>query len=128
MAAQPSEELQAFENRNGSRDYTVTVTSPEFTCMCPWTGQPDFATIVCSYIPHEFLVELKSLKLYLWNFRNRGVTHEDAVNEIADEFLRVIKPKFLLVRGEFSVRGGITTSVEVTAGDKKLYRDLSRSK
>ncbi len=125
MTTQPLDELQAFENRNRTRDYAVTVTAPEFTCVCPWTGQPDFATIIVRYIPNEYLVELKSFKLFLWKYRDRGITHEDAVNEIADEFLRTIAPKFLCVRGEFRVRGGIVTSVEVTAGDRMLYENLT---
>jgi 7-cyano-7-deazaguanine reductase len=104
------------------------MTVPEFTCLCPWTGQPDFATITISYVPAEKLIELKSLKLYLWNFREKGITHEDAINEISDEIIRMIEPGFVSVRGDFNVRGGISTTVEVVRGDRTLLERASGCK
>jgi len=100
--------LEAIPNVNSRRDYFVTLTSDEFTCLCPITHQPDYATIKIRYIPDEKLVESKSLKLYLTSFRNHGTFHEDVVNKIADDLIKLLDPRYLEVEGNFSVRGGIS--------------------
>ncbi|MEC8653293.1 MAG: preQ(1) synthase [Planctomycetota bacterium] len=103
--------LDTFANPNPDRDYEIEFECPEFTCVCPKTGQPDFATIYIDYVPDELCVELKSLKLYLWSFRNVGAFHEKVTNDIFSDLLELLKPRQLSVRGDFKVRGGITTSV-----------------
>jgi len=103
--------LETFPNPEPGRDYEIEFECPEFTCVCPKTGQPDFATILIGYVPDQQCVELKSLKLYLWSFRNVGAFHEKVTNEIFSDLLELMKPRQLTVRGEFKVRGGITTSV-----------------
>ena len=103
--------LDTFANPNPDRDYEIEFECPEFTCVCPKTGQPDFATIYIDYVPDELCVELKSLKLYLWSFRNVGAFHEKVTNDIFSDPLELLKPRQLSVRGDFKVRGGITTSV-----------------
>lgn len=108
--------LEAIDNRNQSRNYFVNLTSEEFTCVCPVTGQPDFAKIKIRYIPDKFLVESKSLKLYLTSFRNTGIFHEEVVNKIADDLIKLLKPRYLEVEGNFSVRGGISIEPFVTYG------------
>ncbi len=113
MPSQPSKNLQAFPNPRPGRDYEVRFDCPEFTCLCPLTGQPDFATIRIRYTPHEQCLELKSLKLYLWSYRNEGAFHEKVTNQIADDIVAAIAPKRLRVEGEFAVRGGIGTVVVV---------------
>lgn len=113
MSTQPSKELVVVPNPHPHRVYEVEMDCPEFTAMCPMTGQPDFATIVIQYHPGEFLVELKSLKLYLWSFRNEGHFHEDVTNIILNDFVAAAKPRFARVVGHFSVRGGIGTKVTV---------------
>lgn len=100
--------LEAIPNSNSDRNYFVTLTSDEFTCLCPITHQPDYATIKIRYIPDELLVESKSLKLYLTSFRNHGTFHETAVNTIADDLIKLLQPRYLEVEGIFSVRGGIS--------------------
>ncbi|MBR1645880.1 MAG: preQ(1) synthase [Selenomonadaceae bacterium] len=100
--------LEAIPNVNSHRDYFVTLTSDEFTCLCPITHQPDYATIKIRYVPDKFLVESKSLKLYLTSFRNHGTFHEDVVNTIADDLIKLLEPRYLEVEGLFSVRGGIS--------------------
>lgn len=100
--------LEAIENRNSGRNYFVTLTSDEFTCLCPITHQPDYATIKIRYIPDKKLVESKSLKLYLTSFRNHGTFHEDVVNTIADDLIKLLEPRYLEVEGNFNVRGGIS--------------------
>ena len=114
MSTQPSRELQTFPNPNPERDYQIRFDCPEFTCLCPMTGQPDFATIRISYTPDGRCVELKSLKLYLWSFRNEGVFHEAVTNQILDDLVAAMKPRKLVVEGDFYVRGGIRTVVETT--------------
>ena len=96
------------------RDYTVTCETPEFTCLCPLTGQPDFATVRISYVPDQSLVELKSLKLYLWSFRNEGGFHEDMTNRILDDLVAAIAPRRMTVVTDWLVRGGIHTVVEAS--------------
>ena len=100
--------LEAIENKNSARDFFVTLTSDEFTCICPITHQPDFATIKIRYVPDKKLVESKSLKLYLASFRNFGTFHEDVINTIADDLIKLLEPRYLEVEGFFKVRGGIS--------------------
>ncbi|MBO4448558.1 MAG: preQ(1) synthase [Kiritimatiellae bacterium] len=120
--------LEAFENRHPGRDYWVTFTAPEFTTLCPKTGQPDFATLTIRYIPSRLLVESKSLKLYLFSFRNHGDFHEDVVNVIYDDIFRLLKPKYLEVFGKFAARGGITIDPFVNGGTGAKYRRLAESR
>jgi 7-cyano-7-deazaguanine reductase len=103
--------LDTFPNPEPGRDYEIEFECPEFTCVCPKTGQPDFATIYIDYVPDERCVELKSLKLYLWSFRNVGAFHEKVTNDIFSDLVELLAPRQLTIRGEFKVRGGITTSV-----------------
>jgi 7-cyano-7-deazaguanine reductase len=113
MTTKPSKELETFPNPQTDRDYTIRFDIPEFTCLCPKTGQPDFATIKIEYVPAELCVELKSLKLYMWSFREEGAFHEAITNQILDDIVKVISPNFMRVRADFYVRGGIYTSVVV---------------
>ena len=117
MPTQPSQQLEVFPNPKPDRDYLITFECPEFTCMCPRTGQPDFATIHINYVPHELCVELKSLKLYLWSFRNDGAFHEAVVNQILDDLNGVCRPRYMEVVGDFLVRGGIHTTVRASVGE-----------
>ena len=107
----PDSRLERFPNPNPERDYTIRVRIPEFTCLCPKTGQPDFATLHLEYVPDGHCVELKSLKLYLWGFRDRGTFHEAVTNEILDNLEALLKPRFIRLTAEFNVRGGIHTTV-----------------
>src|SRR6187200_3332854 len=107
----PSHEIELFPNPQPGRDYTIRIRIPEFTCLCPRTGQPDFATLELEYVPEETCVELKSLKLYIWSFRDRGAYHEAVTNEIADVLANAMKPKFLRLAAHFNVRGGLYTTV-----------------
>ena len=116
MSTKPSKELQAFQNPNPERDYEIAFEAPEFTCLCPMTGQPDFATIRIRYVPDQRCVELKSLKLYLWSYRDEGAFHEAVTNRIANDLIAAISPRYLEVEGDFYVRGGISTKVRVTHG------------
>jgi len=109
--AEPSTRLETFANPTPERDYTIRMTIPEFSCLCPKTGQPDFATLKLEYVPDERCVELKSLKLYIWSFRNRGAFHEAVTNEILDDLVAVTAPRFMRLSAEFNVRGGIYTTV-----------------
>ncbi len=113
MTTQPSTALETFPNPASGRDYVIRMELPEFTCLCPRTGQPDFATLELEYVPDRLCVELKSLKLYIWSFRDRGAFHEAVTNEIAGHLVGAIAPRFLRLTGRFNVRGGITTSVVV---------------
>ncbi|MFA5983364.1 MAG: preQ(1) synthase [Methylococcaceae bacterium] len=113
MTTQPSKHLDAFKNPQPGRDYTIQIEVPEFTCLCPKTGQPDFATISIDYVPGELCLELKSLKLYMWSFRDQGAFHEAVTNEILDDMVAAIAPNFMRIRAEFNVRGGIYTTVVV---------------
>jgi 7-cyano-7-deazaguanine reductase len=106
-----STSLEIFPNPAPQRDYTIRMTIPEFSCLCPKTGQPDFATLKLEYVPHECCVELKSLKLYVWSFRNRGTFHEAVTNEILGTLVSVTGPRFMRLTAEFNVRGGIYTTV-----------------
>ena len=107
----PSTEIELFPNPQPGRDYTIRMRLPEFTCLCPRTGQPDFATLELEYVPDKLCVELKSLKLYIWSFRDRGAFHEAVTNEIADLLATALKPRFLRLAAHFNVRGGIDTTV-----------------
>ena len=109
--AQPSKTLETFENPKQSRDFHIHMEIPEFTCLCPKTGQPDFAIIYLDYIPNALCVELKSLKLYMWSFRNEGCFHEAVTNQILDDLVAAIDPKFMRVTAKFYVRGGVFTNV-----------------
>jgi 7-cyano-7-deazaguanine reductase len=111
MPTQPSKSLETFPNPRPERDYTIAFDCPEFTCLCPMTGQPDFATIRIDYVPDALCVELKSLKLYLWSYRNEGAFHEAVTNKILDDLVAAMKPRRLRVVGDFAVRGGISTVV-----------------
>ena len=113
MTAKPSKELEAFENPQPNRDYLIRIKIPEFTCLCPKTGQPDFATITIEYMPDKICVELKSIKLYMWSYRDEGAFHEAVTNEILDDFVEVCDPRFMRVKAAFKVRGGIYTTVVV---------------
>jgi 7-cyano-7-deazaguanine reductase len=109
--AAPSREIETFPNPKQGRDYTIRMRIPEFTCLCPRTGQPDFATLELEYVPDKLCVELKSLKLYVWSFRDRGAFHEAVTNEIADMLTETLMPRFLRLAAHFNVRGGIDTTV-----------------
>jgi 7-cyano-7-deazaguanine reductase len=111
MATQPSRELELFPNPQPERDYTIRITIPEFTCLCPKTGQPDFATLLLEYIPDQQCVELKSLKMYVWSFRDEGAFHEAVTNEILDDLVNATAPRFMRLSAVFNVRGGIDTTV-----------------
>jgi 7-cyano-7-deazaguanine reductase len=113
VATRPQKHIDTFENPKPERDYEVRFECPEFTCLCPLTGQPDFATIRISYVPDRRCVELKSLKLYLWSYRDEGAFHERVVNQIADDLIAALKPRALRIEGAFFVRGGIGTTVVV---------------
>lgn len=117
LASEPSKELVVVPNPHPNTVYDVEMNCPEFTALCPMTGQPDFAIITIHYQPKDFIVELKSLKLYLWSFRDEGHFHEDVTNLILNDFVAAAKPRFAKVTGDFSVRGGISTKVTVS------YRD-----
>jgi 7-cyano-7-deazaguanine reductase len=108
---QPSATLETFANPAPEQDYTIRMVIPEFTCLCPKTGQPDFATLKLEYVPNERCVELKSLKLYIWSFRSRGAFHEAVTNEILQDLVAATAPRFMRLSAEFNVRGGICTSV-----------------
>ena len=120
--------LDAFGNRHPDRDYWVTFTAPEFTTLCPKTGQPDFGTITVRYIPAKRLVESKSLKLYFFGFRNNGDFHEDVVNVIYDDLARLLKPKYLEVYGKFAARGGISIDPFVNGGTGAKYKALAEKR
>jgi 7-cyano-7-deazaguanine reductase len=110
----PSKDLESFPNPAPARDYEIEFECPEFTCLCPKTGQPDFATISISYVPDVECVELKSLKLYLWSFRDEGYFHEAVTNRILDDLVAKVSPRSMTVEGDFYVRGGIHTLVRVS--------------
>ena len=111
MSTQPSKALETFENPRPQRDYTIRIRIPEFTCLCPKTGQPDFATLHLEYVPAQLCVELKSLKLYVWSFRDEGAFHEDVTNRILDDLVAATAPRFMRLTAEFNVRGGVYTNV-----------------
>lgn len=122
MTTKPTRELETFPNPKPDRDYVIEFECPEFTCLCPRTGQPDFATLRVRYVPDGECVELKSLKLYLWSFRNEGAFHEAVVNKILDDLAAVCKPRFMEIVGDFYVRGGIRTTVTASVGKSDAAR------
>ena len=113
MSTKPSRKLETFPNPNPERDYEISFEAPEFTCLCPMTGQPDFATIRIRYVPDQRCVELKSLKLYFWSYRDEGAFHEAVTNRITTDIIEAIDPRFIEVEGDFLIRGGIHTRVRV---------------
>ncbi len=113
MPTQPSRQLETFANPAPARDFRIHMEIPEFTCLCPKTGQPDFATLILDYVPDRLCVELKSLKLYVWSFRNEGAFHEAVTNQILDDLVRATRPRYMRLTARFYVRGGIFTTVTV---------------
>ena len=120
--AKPMRKLETFPNHNDQRDYIITLQTEEFTCVCPKTGQPDFAKIKIQYTPDKKIIESKSLKLYLWSFRNEGVFHEHVTNMILDDLIAVLQPRWCKVSAEFAVRGGIGITVDAEFGSARIYR------
>jgi 7-cyano-7-deazaguanine reductase len=123
MSTQPDQRLETFDNPMKMRDYRIHMEIPEFTCLCPKTGQPDFARLTLDYIPDKKCVELKSLKLYIWSYRDRGAFHEAVTNQILDDLVAVMKPRFIRLAANFYVRGGVFTNV-VAEHRKKGWRPL----
>ena len=124
MPSQPSKTLATFPNPKPERDYEIVFDCPEFTCLCPLTGQPDFAVFRIRYVPDQLCLELKSLKLYLWSFRNEGHYFEQVTNQILDDLVRAVQPRRMTVIGDFNVRGGISSRVVVrheAAGVKRSH-------
>ena len=111
MPSQPSKTLEIFDNPNIESDYLIQIELPEFTCLCPKTGQPDFATLHLTYIAHKCCIELKSLKMYIWSFRDEGAFHEAVTNQILQDLVAAINPRFMRLKAVFNVRGGIYTTV-----------------
>jgi 7-cyano-7-deazaguanine reductase len=111
MPSRPSKRLQTFPNPSPGRDYRIHMSLPEFTCLCPLTGQPDFAVLELEYVPDRLCLELKSLKLYIWSFRDAGAFHEAVTNRILDDLVRATRPRHMRLTARFNVRGGIATSV-----------------
>ena len=111
MPSQPSTDVEIFPNPAPEQDYTIRMRIPEFTCLCPRTGQPDFAMLTLEYVPDRLCVELKALKLYLWSYRDRGAFHEAVTNEIIDYLAGRLRPRFMRLSARFNVRGGIHTSI-----------------
>ena len=122
MPSQPSTSLATFPNPRPERDYHIDFECPEFTCVCPMTAQPDFATIRIEYVPDLTCVELKSLKLYLWSYRNEGAFHEAVTNKILDDVVKATRPRKLQVEGDWFIRGGIATKITVSYEGKKQRR------
>ncbi len=111
MPSKPSKKLETFINPNSERDFVIKIEMPEFTCLCPMTGQPDFASLHLDYIADKLCIELKSLKMYIWSFRNEGAFHEAVTNQMLDDFVSCINPRFMRLKAVFSVRGGIYTTI-----------------
>jgi 7-cyano-7-deazaguanine reductase len=114
MSTEPSKIIETFPNPNIDRDYEIEISTPEFTCVCPKTGQPDFAEITVNYVPDELCLELKSLKLYYWSYRNEGAFHEAVTNKIMDDLVNACNPRKMTITGNFNVRGGLHTVVKVS--------------
>lgn len=113
MTTKPSRNFEVFDNPSPGRDYTIHIDVPEFTCLCPMTGQPDFATLHLAYVPDRLCVELKSLKLYMWSYRDEGAFHEAVTNRILDDLVTALQPRFARLTARFNVRGGLYTDVVV---------------
>ena len=111
MKKQPSKQLETFTNSHPGRDYEIEMECPEFTCLCPKTGQPDFAVIEIRYVPDTRCIELKSLKQYLWSYRGEGAFHEKVINDILDDLVAACRPRWMEIEGDFNVRGGIHTTI-----------------
>ncbi|MCG7898822.1 MAG: preQ(1) synthase [Candidatus Thiodiazotropha lotti] len=111
MPSEPSKDLETFQNPQPERDYTIRINIPEFTCLCPKTGQPDFAEMTLEYVPEKLCVELKALKMYIWSFRDQGAFHEAVTNEILADLVAATQPRYMRLTAEFNVRGGIYTTV-----------------
>jgi len=111
MSTKPSKKIDTFENPRVSRDYSIKITLPEFTCLCPKTGQPDFAKIFLEYVPDKKCVELKSLKMYIWSYRDEGAFHEAVTNKILDDLVSATNPKYMKIKAVFNVRGGVYTTI-----------------
>ena len=127
MSSLPSKILEVFDNPNIERDFVIRIDIPEFTCLCPKTGQPDFATLHLEYIADKSCIELKALKSYIWSFRNEGAFHEAVTNQILDDLVAAIAPRFMRLKAIFNVRGGIYTTVESEHRQKNwLPRDIVR--
>ena len=126
MPTKPSKKLETFDNPNKDRDYKIKITLPEFTCLCPKTGQPDFAKLFLEYVPDNKCVELKSLKIYIWSFRDEGAFHEAVTNQILDDIVNATNPKYMKLKAVFNVRGGVYTTVvcEHSSQDWKSNPDI----
>jgi 7-cyano-7-deazaguanine reductase len=122
MPSQPSKKLESFKNPAPDRDYEIAFDCPEFTCLCPLTGQPDFARFTIRYVPDQKCVELKSLKLYLWSYRNEGAFHEAVTNEILDDLVKVVRPRKMIVEGDWFIRGGISTKVTASFEQPRRHK------
>ena len=127
MPTRPQKTLETFDNPEPGRDYEILLTCPEFTCLCPKTGQPDFATFTITYVPDRSCIELKSLKLYLWSFRDEGQFHEAVTNRILDDLVAAARPKSMKVVGDFKVRGGIHTVVRAEYPGENRGSSTSRA-
>ena len=117
MSTVPSRDLETFDNPRPGREYEIRFEIPEFTCLCPKTGQPDFAVLNIRYVPKDKCVELKSLKLYVWSYRDVGAFHEDVTNQILDDLVAAVQPREMTIEAEFYVRGGISTTIEASHFD-----------
>ena len=117
MPTLPGKELETFPNPNPERDYTIDINCPEFTCLCPRTGQPDFADIHINYVPGDLCLELKALKLYFWSFRDEGAFHEAVINRILDDLVAACRPRRMTITGDFNVRGGLHTVITASSGE-----------
>ena len=126
MLAKPSKEIETFVNPKIDSDYSIKITLPEFTCLCPKTGQPDFAKLFLEYIPDQKCIELKSLKLYMWSFRDEGAFHEAITNQILDDLVNAANPKYMKLKAVFNVRGGVYTTVvcDYKSSDWKSNQDI----
>jgi 7-cyano-7-deazaguanine reductase len=125
MPSKPSRQIETFPNPAPERDYHVHMEIPEFTCLCPMTGQPDFANLYLDFIPDKKNIELKSLKLYIWSYRDQGAFHEAVTNRVVDDLVKVMQPRFLRLTAKFFVRGGIFTNV-VVEHRKKGWKPADR--
>ena len=126
MPGKPSKNIETFDNPKIDRDYTIKITLPEFTCLCPKTGQPDFAKLFLEYVPHKKCAELKSLKMYIWSFRDEGAFHEAVTNQILDDLVNATNPKYMKLKAVFNVRGGVYTTVicDFKSPDWKSNQDI----
>jgi len=128
MKKQLVKKIETFKNSHPDRDYEIEMECPEFTCLCPKTGQPDFAELEINYVPDQLCIELKSLKLYLWSFRDKGLFHEKVINDILDDLVMACFPRWMEVVGDFNVRGGIHTTVSASYKAPKRKTPAKRKK